>query len=169
MVFNGDHFVPYVFHPEPSDLEYLRSYKFEDLTFRGTIEYRSACCQPVSECMCVAAFHVGLQEKLDELETLLYQDRSVYKQGYSPSELRKMLIELEFPKELNQQAVQALTLKVLELAKQGLIQRNLNEECYLEPLFERAQTMMSPARRILNREQEGKTMQQFIEAYGVLK
>ncbi len=169
MVFNGDHFVPYVFHPEPSDLEYLRSYKFEDLTFRGTIEYRSACCQPVSECMCVAAFHVGLQEKLDELETLLYQDRSVYKQGYSPSELRKMLIELEFPKELNQQAVQALTLKVLELAKQGLIQRNLNEERYLEPLFERAQTMMSPARRILNREQEGKTMQQFIEAYGVLK
>ncbi len=73
MVFNGDHFEPYVFHPEPSDLEYLRSYKFEDLTFRGTIEYRSACCQPVSECMCVAAFHVGLQEKLDELETLLYQ------------------------------------------------------------------------------------------------
>ncbi|MFQ9792099.1 MAG: hypothetical protein ACLRX7_01780 [Acutalibacteraceae bacterium] len=43
-------------------MEYLRSYKFEDLTFRGTIEYRSACCQPVSECMCVAAFHVGLQE-----------------------------------------------------------------------------------------------------------
>ena len=57
MIFNGDHFIPYVFHPEPSDLEYLRSYKFEDLTFRGTIEYRSACCQPVSECMCVAAFH----------------------------------------------------------------------------------------------------------------
>ena len=160
MIFNGDHFIPYVFHPEPSDLEYLRSYKFEDLTFRGTIEYRSACCQPVSECMCVAAFHVGLQEKLNELETLLYQDRSVYKQGYSPSELRKMLI---------QQAVQALTLKVLELAKQGLIQRNLNEECYLEPLFERAQTMMNPARRILNREQEGKTMQQLIEAYGILK
>lgn len=52
MVFNGDHFVPYVFHPEPSDLEYLRSYKFEDLTFRGTIEYRSACCQPVSD-VCV--------------------------------------------------------------------------------------------------------------------
>ena len=39
------------------------------------------------------ADYAVLQEKLNELETLLYQDRSVYKQGYSPSELRKMLIE----------------------------------------------------------------------------
>lgn len=168
MVFNGDHFVPYTFKPEPSDLEYLRSYKFEDLTFRGTIEYRSACCQPVSESMCVAAFHVGLQDKLDELEALLYQDRSVYKQGYSPAELRKMLIQLEFPAQLNKQAVQTLTLKVLELAKQGLAERNLGEECFLEPLFERAKTMTNPALHILHREEEGKTMQQLIKEYGVL-
>lgn len=167
-IFNGDHFIPYTFKPQPSDLQYLRSYKFEDLTFRGTIEYRSACCQPVSESMCVAAFHVGLQNKLDELEFLLYNDKSVYKQGYSPKELRNMFIQLEFPIVINKQAVQALALKVLELAKQGLEERNLEEECYLEPLFERANSMMNPALHILHREQENKTMQQLIKEYGQL-
>ena len=33
----------------------------------GTIEYRSSCCQPLSEAMTVAAFHTGLKEKLYEL------------------------------------------------------------------------------------------------------
>lgn len=167
-IFNGDHFVPYCFQPQPSDLAFLRSYKFEDLTYRGTIEYRSACCQPVNESMCVAAFHVGLQEELDSLETLLYQDRSVYKQGYSPIELRKMLIELEFPSVLNKQAVWDITLQVVEIAKQGLKKRNLGEECYLEPLFERAKTMINPALRILHRELDGKTMEQLVEEYGAL-
>lgn len=169
MIYNGERFVPYRFAPQPSDLEYLRSYKFEDLTYRGTIEYRSACCQPISESMCTAAFHVGLQEQLDKLETLLYSDRTVYKQGYSPSELRQMLILPAFPKELSKSAVQALTLQVLELAKQGLQNRNLGEEVYLEPLFARAQAMQNPAQRILNREQEGKTIEQLIAEFGALE
>ena len=42
------------FAPQQSDLDHLRTFKFEDLTFRGTIEYRSACCQPLSEALTVA-------------------------------------------------------------------------------------------------------------------
>ena len=41
--------------PTTSDLEYLRTFKFEDLTYRGTIEYRRACCQPIKDAMTVAA------------------------------------------------------------------------------------------------------------------
>ncbi len=59
------------FSPENGDLAHLRTFKFEDLTFRGTIEYRSSCCQPLSEAMTVAAFHTGLKEKLSELKELV--------------------------------------------------------------------------------------------------
>ena len=31
------------FERGPEDIRYLRTFKFEDLTFRGTIEYRSIC------------------------------------------------------------------------------------------------------------------------------
>ena len=80
-----------------------------------------------------------------------------------------MLILPAFPKELSKSAVQALTLQVLELAKQGLQNRNLGEEVYLEPLFARAQAMQNPAQRILNREQEGKTIEQLIAEFGALE
>ncbi|MCH5213226.1 MAG: glutamylcysteine synthetase, partial [Oscillospiraceae bacterium] len=55
----GEYFADGEYHsieikPELSDLLYLRTFKFEDLTFRGTIEYRSVCCQPISDCMASA-------------------------------------------------------------------------------------------------------------------
>ena len=59
--FDGEKYQKISFTPEISDLEYLRTFKFEDLTFRGTIEYRSSCCQPLSEALTVAAFHTGLK------------------------------------------------------------------------------------------------------------
>lgn len=170
MVFDQgkQHFVPVEVHPQPSDLQYLRSYKFEDLTFRGTIEYRSACCQPIRDCMTVAAFHVGLMQQLDELETLLKEDRSIYKQGYSPSELRKMLIQLELPGALDRDALRKIALQVLTLAEKGLKQRGKAEERFLQPLFHRAETLTNPAREILHREQSGKTMEDLIEEYAAL-
>ena len=67
MVFDEEQkcFIPIQIHPEPSDLQYLRSYKFEDLTFRGTIEYRSACCQPIKECMDCGGVSCWFDERLD--------------------------------------------------------------------------------------------------------
>lgn len=56
--------------PELSDLDYLRTFKFEALTFRGTVEFRSVCCQPIKDSMVVAAFHLGLKENLPELRKM---------------------------------------------------------------------------------------------------
>lgn len=58
---------PVTIHPEPGDIQYLRTYKFEDLTYRGTIEFRSVCCQPFRDAMTVAAFHMGLMTEVEEL------------------------------------------------------------------------------------------------------
>ena len=37
------------FTPSLDDIDYVRSFKFIDLTFRGTIEYRSVCTQPIKD------------------------------------------------------------------------------------------------------------------------
>lgn len=50
--------------PSVYDIEYLRTFKFEDITYRGTIEFRSVCCQPISDSMVVAAFHLGIKNNL---------------------------------------------------------------------------------------------------------
>ena len=47
--FDGNRYREITFHPEISDLQHLLSFKFEDLTFRGTVEFRSVsnnfiCC-----------------------------------------------------------------------------------------------------------------------------
>ena len=49
---NGEHILM-EFQPQPDDIAYLRTFKFEDLTYRGTIEYRSACCQPIGDENCL--------------------------------------------------------------------------------------------------------------------
>ena len=57
--------------PNINDIDYLRAFKFINLTFRGTVEFRSVCTQPISDTMSVAAFHLGLKEKIDELTSSL--------------------------------------------------------------------------------------------------
>ena len=88
--FDGEMYRDIAFTPEDSDIDYLRTFKFEDLTFRGTIEYRSSCCQPISDVMTVAAFHTGINERISELKELLENDRVIYSHGYSPTELVEM-------------------------------------------------------------------------------
>ena len=85
------------FQPQPDDLQYLRTFKFEDLTFRGTIEFRSSCCQPFTDVMTVAAFHLGLMNKTAQLQELLGNDDALYHHGYNAVELRKQLTHRELP------------------------------------------------------------------------
>ena len=39
---------------ELEDLQYLRTFKYEDLTYRGTVEFRSCCTQPIPDGKIVA-------------------------------------------------------------------------------------------------------------------
>ena len=87
--FDENRYREITFHPEISDLQYLRSFKFEDLTFRGTVEFRSVCEQPVGEIMASGALHAGLMENIGELSEFLEKDTSIYHNGYNASELRR--------------------------------------------------------------------------------
>jgi gamma-glutamylcysteine synthetase len=133
------------FEPEAGDLEYLRTFKYEDLTFRGTIEYRSCCCQPLSESMTVAAFHKGLNEMTDDIEKLLSEDKVLYGHGYTAAELRHMIIRNEIPAYAGKDALKQVLKDILDIASEGLARKGAREEIFLEPLYERVDAGINPA------------------------
>lgn len=156
------------FRPDTEDLKYLRSFKFEDLTFRGTVEFRSVCEQPVKEIMASGAFHVGLMEKIHDLTDLLLEDHVIYHRGYNASELRRMFVKRDLPEEFNWSAVSELLVDILNIAAEGLRQRGFSEETFLVPLYRRANLLLSPAREMLQGLTEGKTLDDYIVEYGRL-
>ena len=133
------------FRPEPEDIKYHRSYKFEDLTFRGTLEHRSVCEQPVADIMSVSAYFAGLMECLPELKGLLDADTTLYGNGYNATELRRIVNVEGVPEFADPAGVQRLLLSVLDLAESGLHRRGYHEEHFLKPLYSRAEALKNPA------------------------
>ncbi|MCM1496172.1 MAG: hypothetical protein NC089_10295 [Bacteroides sp.] len=154
--------------PQISDIQYLRTFKFEDLTYRGTIEFRSVCCQPMRDCMTVAAFHLGLKNQLYQLEELLNNDHVIYHHGYTPGELRRMFIRSQQPSFVDSDALYKLVGQVLDLAKLGLENRGYGEENLLLPLYSRMKNRTNPARRLLDLRNQGTELEDIILEYGQL-
>lgn len=154
------------FRPQTEDISYLRTFKFEDLTYRGTIEFRSACCQPISDVMTVAAFHLGLLNKTAELMELIKNDRSLYHNGYNAAELRRQLVCRELPAYIDTEGMYTLAKRVLDLCKEGLCEREFGEEIYLAPLYERVNKQTNPSKTMLDRLQNGESIRSIIEDYG---
>lgn len=152
-------------HPELEDIQYLRTFKFEDLTFRGTIEFRSVCCQPIKDSMTVAAFHLGLKDQLHALTDLLEQDQVIYHHGYTATELRKMFVQQELPNFVEEDDLYDLVNQVLKLAEIGLQNRGLGEEVLIQPLFERVKSHTNPARRMLALREQGVKLEEIIREY----
>jgi gamma-glutamylcysteine synthetase len=156
------------FTPKLEDIEYLRSFKFLDLTYRGTIEYRSSCTQPIKDVMSVGAFQLGLKHNLDKLEKLLNEDDVIYHQGYTATELRKLLIKREIPSFIDEDKLYELLYEVLEISKEGLITRDYGEEKFLESLYQRVEQRSNPARKMLTLLEEGYDIEEIIKDYGEL-
>ena len=165
---NGEYY-PIEFSPDISDLNYLRTFKFEDLTFRGTVEFRSVCCQPVSDCMCVSAFHLGLMNKVNDLKNILENDTVLYHHGYTASELRKFLIKRSFPEFIDKNALYRLAKQIVDLSFEGLSERGFGEEVYLTPLYERISQQTNPADKMLADIANGISLNEIIKKYAEAK
>ncbi|MBR1568587.1 MAG: glutamylcysteine synthetase [Lachnospiraceae bacterium] len=156
-------------HPKLSDLNYLRTFKFEDLTYRGTIEYRSVCCQPIHDFMTVAAFHIGLTENLHGLTALLDQDQVLYHRGYNAGELRKLFNYRDFPSGFDKDQVYDLAQKIVDLAEDGLRKRGQGEEVYLAPLHERIRQRSNPSLYVLNAREQGVPLETIIREFAEIE
>ena len=100
----------------------------------GTLEYRSVCTQPIKDSMSVAAFHVGLKHKVQDLENI-FSDSCIYDGDYNATELRKLLIKREIPEAIDEDELYKIAKSVLDLAKDGLEERGFGEEIFLNPLY----------------------------------
>lgn len=167
--FDGRQYKEIKFKPCLDDLEHLRTFKFEDLTYRGTIEFRSTCCQPISESMSVAAFHIGLLERVQELQGLLDADNVIYSHGYSASELQRMLSKNTLPDFVDEDSLVKVLFRILELSESGLKERGMNEEIFLQPLFERAKNLTNPAKCMLDGLNKGISLEHYINEYSLLQ
>lgn len=129
---NGDEVLIY---PQEQDFQTHRSYQYQDLTTRGTIEFRSVCTQPLDRTFASAAFHLGLLLHLDKLEAYLQSAPFFTTFGRDYKSLRrqfskKMLIDEE------ETAIVEFSKGLLLLAEEGLEKRGKQEMTYLQPLKE---------------------------------
>ena len=120
-------------YPQEKDFQTHRSYQYQDLTTRGTIEFRSVCTQPLDRTFASAAFHLGLLVNLEQLETYLQKAPFFIIFGRDYKSLRrqfskKKLIDQE------EAAILEFSKDLLILAAEGLDKRDKQEMIYLEPL-----------------------------------
>ena len=119
-----------IIKPVKEDLKQHRSYQFQDLTARGTVEFRSVCTQPLETTFAPIAFELGLFVELEKLENFL-EDSSFFKneeQDYR--KLRKKYSKKILSKE-EKEAIQSFSKDLLEIAEAGLMKRGYGEEKFL--------------------------------------
>ncbi len=119
-----------IIKPVKEDLKQHRSYQFQDLTARGTVEFRSVCTQPLETTFAPIAFELGLFVELEKLENYL-EDSSFFKneeQDYR--KLRKKYSKKILSKE-EKEAIQSLSKDLLDIAEAGLMKRGYKEEKFL--------------------------------------
>ena len=119
-----------IINPVKEDLKQHRSYQFQDLTARGTVEFRSVCTQPLETTFAPIAFELGLFVELEKLESYL-EDSSFFKnekQDYR--KLRKKYSKKILSKE-EKEAIQSFSKNLLDIAEAGLMKRGYGEEKFL--------------------------------------
>ena len=119
-----------IINPVKEDLKQHRSYQFQDLTARGTVEFRSVCTQPLETTFAPIAFELGLFVELEKLENFL-EDCSFFKneeQDYR--KLRKKYSKKILSKE-EKEAIQSFSKDLLDIAEAGLMKRGYGEEKFL--------------------------------------
>ena len=121
--------------PQEKDFQTHRSYQFQDLTTRGTVEFRSVCTQPLDRTFASAAFHLGLLVNLDKLETYLEKAPFFERFGHDYKSLRRQFSKKQLTDEEIAGIVQ-FSKDLLTIAEQGLESRGQREMTYLEPLKE---------------------------------
>ena len=127
---NGDEVLIY---PQEKDFETHRSYQYQDLTTRGTVEFRSVCTQPLDRTFASAAFHLGLLVHLDKLEAYLQSAPFFTTFGRDYKFLRRQFSKKQVTDE-EETAILQFSKDLLTLAEEGLEKRGKQEMTYLHPM-----------------------------------
>ncbi|HFU4190573.1 TPA: gamma-glutamylcysteine synthetase, partial [Streptococcus suis] len=119
--------------PQLDDLNTHRSYHYQELTRRGTVEFRSICAQPFDRTFTPTAFHLGLLTNLKEFENILEKTDFFINFGRNYKNLRKMFSK-QYLSEFEFLQIQKFAEELFNCAYSGLEKRKFGEEKFLEPL-----------------------------------
>lgn len=126
--------------PSEDDFKTHRSYQFQDLTTRGTIEFRSVCTQPFSATFAPAAFHLGLLVNLERLENILKDSPFFEVFDFDYPRIRRLFSKKDIS-DTDLKLILPLTEALLVCAEDGLKSRGFGEEIYLAPLKEKLKAL----------------------------
>ena len=119
--------------PREADFKNHRSYQYQDLTTRGTVEFRSVCTQPFDRTFSSAAFHLGILENLENVKAYLQDAPFFQEEGRDYKALRRKFSKKELSAS-EREHIYEFTKTLLQLARAGLLARQLGEEAYLPAL-----------------------------------
>lgn len=117
-------------NPVKEDLKQHRSYQFQDLTARGTVEFRSVCTQPLETTFAPIAFELGLFVQLEKLENYLEHCSFLRNEKQDYRNLRKKYSKKILSKK-EKEKIKTFSKELLEISKSGLLERGYEEEKYL--------------------------------------
>ena len=119
-----------IINPVKEDLKQHRSYQFQDLTARGTVEFRSVCTQPLETTFAPIAFELGLFVQLEKLESYLEDSLFFKNEEQDYRKLRKKYSKKNLS-EKEKEAIQSFSKHLLDIAEAGLMKRGYGEEKFL--------------------------------------
>ncbi|MEZ7637665.1 gamma-glutamylcysteine synthetase [Streptococcus parasanguinis] len=117
-------------NPVKEDLKQHRSYQFQDLTARGTVEFRSVCTQLLETTFAPIAFELGLFVQLEKLENYLEHCSFLKNEKQDYRNLRKKYSKKILSKK-EKEKIKTFSKELLEISKSGLLERGYEEEKYL--------------------------------------
>lgn len=119
-----------IIRPVKEDLKQHRSYQFQDLTARGTVEFRSVCTQPLETTFAPIAFELGLFVQLENLENYLEHCSFLKNEKQDYRKLRKKYSKKILSKK-EEETIQSFSKDLIDMARAGLIKRGYGEETFL--------------------------------------
>lgn len=119
-----------IIKPVKEDLKQHRSYQFQDLTARGTVEFRSVCTQPLETTFAPIAFELGLFVELEKLESYL-EDSSFFKNEEQDYRKLRKKYSKKILSEKEEETIQSFSKDLIDMARAGLIKRGYGEETFL--------------------------------------
>lgn len=132
-----------IVQPQITDIHDLNSFCYFNARLApkfGTIESRMCCQQPPNALLAPTAVTLGIIANLEEAKKIM--------EMYPFETWKKIRLDAlkhTFKTSINGKSILSLLAKFLEVANEGLLKRNLGEEIFLEPLYERLSCQKSPA------------------------
>ncbi|HAS41523.1 MAG TPA: hypothetical protein DCS93_13665 [Microscillaceae bacterium] len=129
--------------PQLTDIHYLNTFCYFNARLvpqYGTIESRMCCQQPPGETFAPTALTLGILENLGNAQKLM---RKLPWETWKA--IRVQAGRKTFDTQIHNRSIIPWLQELVNIAAEGLQQRNLGEECFLEPLYQRIAQRKSPA------------------------